>query len=159
MSRDWQWTGFGLIIVFIGHFYSSWLHLIDHYHTDQRSQSRCLVTASTTDVPLITNSCPRRLATISCKPHTLTAGFNRYFLQLLAPGLNWTELNSTQLNSTQLNSTHIPRLTLRSLGANRIENTASNNSSSVASIPVVAVGTWCRQHRRHRVTCFYRDVP
>jgi hypothetical protein len=39
---------------------------------DQCSQSCCSVTASTTDVPLLPGSRPRRLAIMSLQPHTLT---------------------------------------------------------------------------------------
>jgi hypothetical protein len=39
------------------------------------------------------------VATISCQPHTLTAGFSWYFLQLLAPGLNWLPTIKLQLHS------------------------------------------------------------
>jgi hypothetical protein len=35
LSRvEWLYSGFGLVIGFIGHFYSSWLHFTNHYHTD-----------------------------------------------------------------------------------------------------------------------------
>jgi hypothetical protein len=40
---------------------------------------------------------PRRMAAISRQPHTLTAGFIRYFLQLLAPGLDWLPTVNLQL--------------------------------------------------------------
>jgi hypothetical protein len=49
---EWLQTGFGLVIGFIWHSSSSWLHFTNHYlsHKDQCSQSRsslrCLVTSS-----------------------------------------------------------------------------------------------------------------
>jgi hypothetical protein len=44
---------------------------------------------------------------------------------------------------------------LCSLGANSIENTASNSSSIVACISV-SVGTWCGPHRTHWITHCHR---
>jgi hypothetical protein len=43
---------------------------------------------------MLPGSRPCRLATISRQPHTLTAGFSWYFLQLLALRLNWNHIKS-----------------------------------------------------------------
>jgi hypothetical protein len=88
---EWRYTGFGLITGFIGHIYSSWLHFTNHYHTQTSVLSHVAwCRLPTSDLTLLPGSRPRRLATISRQPHTLTVGFSWYFLQLLAPGLNWT---------------------------------------------------------------------
>jgi hypothetical protein len=78
-------------------------------HTDQCSQSRCLVTASRADVPLLPSWRPRRLATISRQP--LTAGFSCYYLQVLVPGLNSPTAASrlSPLTSSQLVTATGPR--------------------------------------------------
>lgn len=45
---------------------------------------------------------PHRPATISRQSHTMTAGFSRYFLYLLASGLNWLLTDSLHLQLSVL---------------------------------------------------------
>jgi hypothetical protein len=48
-------------------------------HTDRCSQSRCSVTASTADVPLLSGSCPCRLAIIARQHRTLATHCRQTF--------------------------------------------------------------------------------
>jgi hypothetical protein len=48
-------------------------------------------------IPLLLGSRPCWVVTILRQPHILTAGFSQYFLQLLAPGLDWLSAANLQL--------------------------------------------------------------
>jgi hypothetical protein len=115
---EWLWTGFGLVIWFIELLNSSWLHVIDHYHTQTRVLSRGLhwfywQLLPTVGVLLFPGSRTSRLAAISCQtPTRLTA------VQGLFRNDSWPSLYS--------------------LGTDRTENIASNSSSIVACMSVAA---------------------
>jgi hypothetical protein len=140
--------------VIIGVWIDSWIYwtllqlvlrFIDHYYTQTSVLSH--------------SGFQRR--TFFCQPHTLTADFSWYFLQLLAHRLKWTgfqlptskfscqrsvKVKVTLRLAVYLQSVHLgakpletPGITLWGLGADATENTASN-SSIVAWIPV-AMGT------------------
>jgi hypothetical protein len=76
---------FGLIAGFITQFYSS--HYTSQFTVTSVLSHVAWYRLLTKDVPLLPNSPPCIVATISHQPHTVTAGFGRYFFQLLGPGL------------------------------------------------------------------------
>jgi hypothetical protein len=76
----------GFVTGFAGQLYNSWLNFADHYHTQTSALSHVAwQRLPSADISLLLSSRPCRVATISRQPHTLTAGFSQYSLQLLAP--------------------------------------------------------------------------
>jgi hypothetical protein len=90
-----------------------WLNIVD-IHTTRDYISQFFIThrllflvtllgLPTADFPLLTGSRLYRVTTIPGQPHTVTAGFSRFFLQLLAPGLDWLSSVYLQLQLSILN--------------------------------------------------------
>jgi hypothetical protein len=81
--------GFGLVIGFIAH-YNSQLQFTVHYNTDYFSVFTSIAWQQlpTTDIPLLSGSCPSRLATISSNCQLPTDSLNWLTTQL---GVSWLQ--------------------------------------------------------------------